>query len=107
MALQQVFNSVKQASRKLNLLSEDKVKQVLEDLAAKAVAATGTILAANQQDLDRMETSDPKYDRLKLTEERIEGIAADIRNVASLPSPLGKVLSERHLDNGLDRKSVV
>lgn len=53
MALQQVFNSVKQASRKLNLLSEDKVKQVLEDLAAKAVAATGTILAANQQDLDR------------------------------------------------------
>ncbi|MCC9138372.1 glutamate-5-semialdehyde dehydrogenase [Pontibacter silvestris] len=106
MALQQVFSSVKQASRKLNLLSEDKVNQVLEDLATKAVAATDTILAENQKDLDRMDTNDPKYDRLKLTRERIESIAADIRNVASLPSPLGKVLAERKLDNGLELKKV-
>ncbi|WP_299757509.1 glutamate-5-semialdehyde dehydrogenase [uncultured Pontibacter sp.] len=106
MELQQVFKRVKQASRKLNLVSEDNIKQVLETLADKAVSATETILAANQQDLARMDTSDPKYDRLKLTKERIETIAADIRNVASLPSPLGKVLSERTLDNGLELKKV-
>ncbi|MDX5421371.1 MAG: glutamate-5-semialdehyde dehydrogenase [Hymenobacteraceae bacterium] len=106
MALQQVFKSVKQASRKLNLLSEDKIKKVLEDLAAKAVEATETILASNQQDLERMDAGDPKYDRLKLTRERIEGIAADIRNVAGLPSPLGKVLSERSLENGLELQKV-
>ncbi|MCX2741602.1 glutamate-5-semialdehyde dehydrogenase [Pontibacter anaerobius] len=106
MELQQIFKRVKQASRKLNMLSEDKIKKVLEDLATKAVEATDTILAANQKDLERMETSDPKYDRLKLTPERIASIAADIRNVASLPSPLGKVLSERSLDNGLDMKKV-
>ncbi|WP_276495677.1 glutamate-5-semialdehyde dehydrogenase [Pontibacter litorisediminis] len=106
MELQQTFKNVKQASRKLNLLPENKIKHILEDLAAKAEAATESILAANQQDLGRMDPSDPKYDRLKLTGERIQNIAADIRNVASLPSPLGKVLSERTLENGLEMKKV-
>ncbi|WP_162054868.1 glutamate-5-semialdehyde dehydrogenase [Pontibacter pamirensis] len=106
MALQQVFESVKQASRKLNLLSEDKVEKVLQDLAKKAVEATDIILAENQKDLQRMDADDPKFDRLKLTRERVESIAADIRNVASLPSPLGKVLSERKLENGLELKKV-
>ncbi|PRY09719.1 glutamate-5-semialdehyde dehydrogenase [Pontibacter ummariensis] len=106
MALQQVFESVKQASRKLNLLSEEKVVKVLEDLATRAVEATDTILAENQKDLNRMDANDPKYDRLKLTKERIEAIAADIRNVASLPSPLGRVLAEQKLDNGLQLKKV-
>ncbi len=90
----------------LNLLPENKIKNILEDLAAKAEEATESILAANQQDLGRMNPSDPKYDRLKLTGERIQSIAADIRNVAGLPSPLGKVLSERTLENGLEMKKV-
>ena len=106
MALQQVFENVKQASRKLTLLSEEKVVKVLQDLAAKAVDATDAILKENQQDLNRMDASDPKYDRLMLTRERIESIAADIRNVAGLPSPLGKVLAERTLENGLELKKV-
>ncbi|MFD2512341.1 glutamate-5-semialdehyde dehydrogenase [Pontibacter locisalis] len=106
MALQQVFKNAKLASRKLNLLSEDKVKQVLESLAARAIQATDEILAANKNDLERMSADDPKYDRLKLNKERIEGIAADIHNVASLPSPLGKILSERTLENGLEMKKV-
>ncbi|MHA6248466.1 glutamate-5-semialdehyde dehydrogenase [Pontibacter sp. CAU 1760] len=106
MSLQQVFSSVKQASRKLSLLPEEKVVQVLEDLASRAVEATDTILAANQRDLDRMDADDPKYDRLKLTADRIAGIAADLRSVAKLPSPLGRVLSERSLENGLQLKKV-
>jgi glutamate-5-semialdehyde dehydrogenase len=48
-----------------------------------------------------MDESDPKYDRLKLTPERIEGIAADIENVANLESPVGKILKETILPNGL------
>ncbi|WP_266205336.1 glutamate-5-semialdehyde dehydrogenase [Pontibacter kalidii] len=106
MELQKTFKNVKQASRMLNLLPENKIKNILEDLAAKAEEATESILAANQQDLGRMNPSDPKYDRLKLTGERIQSIAADIRNVAGLPSPLGKVLSERTLENGLEMKKV-
>lgn len=106
MALQEVFENVKQASRKLNLLSGDKINKVLSDLAAKAVEHTDAILEENKKDLARMDESDPKYDRLKLSRERIEGIAADIRNVVQLPSPLGRVLAERELDNGLKFKKI-
>ncbi|WP_439882211.1 glutamate-5-semialdehyde dehydrogenase [Pontibacter sp. MBLB2868] len=106
MALQQVFTRVKQASRKLPMLSEDTVTKVLQDLAANAVKETDAILLANQQDLERMDENDPKYDRLKLTGERVASIANDIRNVAELPSPLGRVLTERRMENGLEMKKV-
>jgi gamma-glutamyl phosphate reductase len=51
--------------------------------------------------LSRMDPANPKYDRLKLTEERLAGIAGDMKNVASLPSPLGKLLSETTRPNGM------
>ncbi|MCC9167544.1 glutamate-5-semialdehyde dehydrogenase [Pontibacter harenae] len=106
MSLKQVFSNVKQASRKLSLLPEEKVVKVLTDLAASAEQATDTILAANQKDLDRMDVTDPKYDRLKLSGERIAAIASDLLNVANLPSPLGRVLTERTLENGLEMKKI-
>ncbi|MCW0481102.1 glutamate-5-semialdehyde dehydrogenase [Gaoshiqia sediminis] len=94
------------ASRALNLLETDKINLILNDVADAAVAHTGDILDENQKDLARMDPADPKYDRLKLTGDRIAGIAADIRNVASLPSPLGRVLSETVRPNGLKIKKV-
>lgn len=106
MTLEHTFKRVKQASRKLSLLPQQKVAEVLRALADKTIAETDAILAANQLDLDRMDQSNPKYDRLKLTPERIAGIAADIRNVAELPSPLGRVLGEQELENGLSLKKV-
>lgn len=106
MALEQVFESVKQASRKLSLLPEEKINQILEEVAARAVAEKEVILAENKKDLSRMDPKDPKYDRLKLTAERLEGIAADIRNVLKLPSPLGRILDDRILDNGLELKKI-
>ena len=59
-----------------------------------------------QKDLAKMERENPMYDRLLLTKERISAIAADIRNVAGLPSPLGKVLMESERPNGLKLKRV-
>ena len=94
------------ASRSLNLLGAEKVNEILSDLADSAIANTEAILAENEKDLSRMDPADPKFDRLKLTPERIEGIASDIRNVASLPSPLGKVLSETTRPNGMKIKKV-
>ena len=96
-----IFEQVLKASRTLNLLSTEKINQVLLDVADAAEANTDKILVENQKDLDRMDTADPKYDRLMLTADRIKGIADDMRNVASLPSPLGKVLSETVRPNGL------
>jgi glutamate-5-semialdehyde dehydrogenase len=89
------------ASRSLNLVSDETINTVLLALADEAVAQTETILSENVKDLAAMEMSNPMYDRLLLTKERIEGIAADIRNVASLPSPLGKQLMETVRPNGM------
>jgi len=94
------------ASRKLNLLSDEEINKVLLAVADEAEAKTSEILVANQKDLDAMEKSNPMYDRLQLTAERIAGIAADMRKVASLPSPLNRVLEQRTLPNGLELKKV-
>ncbi len=94
------------ASRALNLISDEKINSVLKAVADAAVANTEMILAENQKDLASMEKSNPLYDRLLLTAERIEGIASDIRNVGSLPTPLGKVLEKRELYNGLQLTKV-
>ncbi|WP_339903734.1 glutamate-5-semialdehyde dehydrogenase [uncultured Cyclobacterium sp.] len=94
------------ASRELSLLSEDKINKILDDLAMAAIKYTPEILDANQEDLDRMNPNDPKYDRLKLTEERLEGIASDLINVAKLDSPLEEIISEKTLNNGLVLKKI-
>jgi len=89
------------ASRSLNLISSETINQVLLVLADEAVARTEVILIENAKDLDAMDSNNPMYDRLLLSKARLEGIAADIRNVASLPSPLGKMLMEIERPNGM------
>ncbi|MEN7550959.1 glutamate-5-semialdehyde dehydrogenase [Rapidithrix thailandica] len=101
-----LFEKVQQASAGLNLLEDATINALLKDLSVEAVKHSASLLEANQKDLDRMAESDPKYDRLKLTTERIEGIAGDILNVSTLPSPLGKILLEKELPNGLKLKKV-
>lgn len=93
---------IKLASRHLASLGTEAINTLLVDMANAVERGTDAILAANAHDLERMDPADPKYDRLRLTAERISGIAADCRNVASLPSPLGRELSHRTLPNGLD-----
>ena len=89
------------ASRSLNLVGSETINEVLLAIASEAIAKADVILAENAKDLALMEKSNPVYDRLLLSKERIEGIAADIRNVASLPSPLGKTLMENIRPNGI------
>ena len=97
----ETFAAVQVASRELALLNDDIINQILNAVADAAIAETPFILAENKKDLARMDKNDPKYDRLKLTKERLKGIAADTRNVATLPSPLGKVLKESVRPNGM------
>ena len=99
--LNETFAAVQVASRELALLNDNVINQILNAVADAAIAETPFILAENKKDLARMDKNDPKYDRLKLTEERLKGIAADTRNVATLPSPLGKVLKESVRPNGM------
>ena len=70
-------------------------------MADAIIAQKERILKANAEDLAKMEKSNPLYDRLQLTDSRLEGIAGDMRNVATLPSPLGHVTKQKTLPNGL------
>ncbi|MEI7421001.1 MAG: glutamate-5-semialdehyde dehydrogenase [Prolixibacteraceae bacterium] len=97
----EIFKLAVRASRRLAQIPTGKINQLLLQLADATEASADEILLQNQKDLDRMDPSDPKYDRLKLTVTRIGAIAADIRNVAALPSPVGKILSQETLSNGL------
>lgn len=94
------LTDARRASRQLLSLNDDTIKNILLETADALVAATDKILAANAQDLSRMDPANPKYDRLKLTPERIAGIAGDMRNVATLPSPRVE-LDSRERPNGL------
>lgn len=89
------------ASRQLITLDDAIINRILLDTADALIARQEEVLAANAEDLQRMDPGNPKYDRLKLTEERLAGIAGDMRNVASLPSPLGRLLSEVTRPNGM------
>lgn len=100
------FKLAVRASRRLAQIPTGKINQLLLQLADAAEASADEILSQNQKDLDRMNPSDSKYDRLKLTVARISSIAADIRNVAALPSPIGKILSQETLSNGLRIKKI-
>ncbi|HYQ58221.1 MAG TPA: gamma-glutamyl-phosphate reductase, partial [Draconibacterium sp.] len=106
MKIEQQLQKTLEASRKLNLVNNEQVKTLLLELANEARVKAQMILTENQKDLDRMDPEDPKFDRLKLTEERIEGIASDMENVARLDSPVGKTLKETQQDNGLKIKKV-
>ena len=99
--LENTFKSVQEASRKLASLSEEKVNKILISLADKAEKFSSKIIEENRKDLERMPESDPKYDRLRLTEQRIKDIANDLRNVAKLSSPLNLTLEKRTLKSGL------
>lgn len=105
-SLTEVFKSVQIAGRSLIKLSEQTVNAVLIRLSEELVLNTGQLLAENQKDLDRMQDKDPKYDRLKLTTQRIKDIAAEIKNVATLSSPLGKLLESRTMQNGMHIRKV-
>lgn len=101
-----VFKQVKAASAGLALLDDAKRNEVLRDVAGAIVDHQADILRANQSDLERAGKDYAFYDRLLLTPSRLADIAADMRHVATLPSPLGRTLKATTLDNGLRLRRV-
>lgn len=95
------FKHIAEVSKTLALLDEERVNSILMAIAKETKSKMHYILTENQKDLQRMDSKDPKYDRLQLTEDRLMGIISDIEKVATLPSPVGRVLEERDLPNGL------
>lgn len=95
-----------EATTALSALSDTAINTLLTDTAAALRTHYTDILEANRLDLERMESSNPKYDRLMLTRERIEAIATDMEHVATLPSPLDITYSRTERPNGMTIRKV-
>ena len=93
MNLNDTFAAVQAAGRHLALLPDDRINQILNAVAEAALEQTSYILSENRKDLERMSPDNPKYDRLRLTEERLRGIASDIRHS---PLPSGQDIEREH-----------
>lgn len=100
------FLIAKKASRSLALIPDGRRDEILLAVADAIAVNEEAILSANKQDLSRMDPQNPLYDRLQLTPQRLADIASDMRHVAALPSPLGRVLKEKTLENGLRLRRV-
>ncbi len=96
-----MFKNAKASCKTLNIITDDQRNNILLAVADAIVANSTTLLEENAKDLAKMDCSNPLYDRLQLTEKRLEDIAADMRHVATLPTPLGHITNKRTLDNGL------
>ena len=106
MMLSETFKRVKAASKSLVFLTDDRRNEVLQALADAIENHIDCLLAANTIDLSCMDKANPMYDRLQLTPQRLHDIANDMRHVSQLPSPLGRTLKEKTLDNGLHLRRV-
>jgi glutamate-5-semialdehyde dehydrogenase len=101
-----LFEAAKRGAAQVALIPDAERAAALEAVADAILAHSAELLSANAEDLARMDPQNPLYDRLKLSPERLEGIASDMRHVAALPSPLGRTLEDRTLPNGLRLRKV-
>ena len=106
MSTQDLIIQASEATAVLSALTDSAINTLLRDTAAALRTHRTAILEANRRDLERMEPSNPKYDRLLLTEERIHAIASDMEHVATLPSPLGITYSTALRPNGMTIRKV-
>jgi len=102
MRYQQYFENAKKGCAILNQISKNTIDEILKDIADNLLLKADYILKANQEDLEKMPATDPKYDRLKLNDARLEAMAREVLNVVDLESPLAEIISSSKLPNGLD-----
>ncbi len=106
MNLLEVLKKAKTESRKLAVIPDTTIRHVLYDLADTLLAETERILKINWKDLTKIKENDPIYDRIFLDEERVKAMSRSVREIADYDSPIGKILEEKTLKNGLNLKKV-
>ncbi|MCA5005173.1 glutamate-5-semialdehyde dehydrogenase [Sphingobacterium bovistauri] len=107
-SIQDQLIAAQKAKKFINALSKIEKQAIMIGISEALLEAIDTIIDENKKDLDRMDSSDSKYDRLLLTKERVIGLSNSVLNVANLPDPTGVTLSSKSLPNGLqiEKKSV-
>jgi glutamate-5-semialdehyde dehydrogenase len=104
--IEALLRAARDASRSLLSLTVEQTDSLLTRLADALESGTADILAANAADLALLASDYPYFDRLQLTEARIQDMAEGLRQVATLPSPLGRVLMETERPNGMKIRKV-
>lgn len=102
MNLTTLFESAKEAALAILSVPETKVNDILAAIAGEIRRSHTFLLGENARDLAASDPASPMYDRLKLTPQRLDEIAAGIEKLIDLPSPLGRVLKHDIRPNGLD-----
>lgn len=102
--MMEILKAAKAAKAEVNALTTKKKNEALLAMADALIAQQEQILAANAEDITRASTTiaPVMLDRLRLTPERIEGMAKGIREVADLPDPVGRILEEHTREDGLN-----
>lgn len=99
--IQKLLTDARTASTEIRMLANSRRQSLLLTLAEKIELRKADIISENEKDLIKMEDSNPKKDRLRLTPERIQGLVDSVRELAALADPVGNLLSEKRLENGL------
>jgi len=107
-SIQVQLQAAKRAKKSINALALSERQAILIGISESLLENIDNIITENKKDLDRMDPTDSKYDRLLLTKERIIGLSNSVLDVANLPDPTGVSLSSKVLPNGLqiEKKSV-
>ncbi len=103
-----ICEKAKAATFKIRSLSDEKINEALISMANALISSADDILKENEKDIEaaRGSISEVMLDRLRLTKERIEGMAKGICDIAALPSPLGICLEKSERPNGLQIEKV-
>jgi glutamate-5-semialdehyde dehydrogenase len=101
-SLKSQLQSLKDASYILQLSSSEERNEALAKIKEVLLTNIPDILEANQKDLSTMEASGSLYDRLLLSEERLEGICSELDTVIALPDPLNVILDESTGPSGIE-----
>lgn len=100
-SIQPVLAAVSMASIDVRRLTLEQKKNILFRLSQLLIVNQEIIIQENKKDLDKMDDSNPKKDRLLLNESRIKDLADSLHDIVKLEDPAGKVLIDNHAENGL------
>src|SRR6218665_2002716 len=100
-SIQPLLENAAKATRSAKMLSDERKSEILKALSVKILENVKQIVAENQKDLIQMSDTDPKKDRLRLTEPRIQDLADSLVEIAQLSDPTNQVVLERTMPNGL------
>lgn len=107
--MQSIQHKIKQTNTVAIQLQQTKtfvINNIIKAFADELLKNADAVIKANKKDLAKMEQTNPLYDRLLLTPQRLASIAGSLKKVTNLPDPSGKILEEKKLPNGIHLQKI-